>query len=788
MLEGSKWIRHPLDNRNSRLIPVFRKKFIVQNKILKATLYITAHGVYEAKINGKNVSTDVFMPGLTSYYNRIQVQEYDITELLEFGENEWITTVGDGWWRWNNNFGYHLALCAKLILEREDGKSIIVTDTTFDVGTGAIIKSDLQSGELYDSRINKIEYMKAIEDNFHTDSMLIPMEGVGIKEKEQFVGIPFRDKAGNLVVDFQQNICGYVEAAFTGLTNGQVVKMIHGETLDLDGIFTTANCDGGKEIFQCNTFISAGKEKELYKPSFCYAGFRYLKLIGLNKDQEEASLGKKGAKFKAIAVYSDLDEVGDFECSNELINRLVKNARWSQKGNFLDVPVDCPTRERNAWTGDAQIYVNTACYFMDCARFFLKWLKDQTIEQYKSGKVGITFPSTSSVHNPEELSNVKKRDSLMELAGPEGNGNIGEDSVGWGDSTVHLPFVLYQFYGNKSFVEEHYQTAVNWVNYSLSCMKEKNPLHAQKPWYKNGDGNYIYDTRFHYGEWNEPLPPDKEVIEFFKSGKSASEYVEFMAKYGKPEVATAYTKRSCDELAQLAEILGKKEDSQKFRKISREIKRCYNKYLIDPNGIIQEGHQAAYVRALAFDLVSSEKKPLVVAQLKQEIEKAHFHLNTGFLSTSYLLPVLVENNLEEYAFKLLEQTELPSWLHPILVGATTIPENWDGFDKKRDSLNHYSFGAVCQFLFEYVAGIRPNLINPGFKEVILKPVPGGSLTWAKARYKSVNGLIEVEWRKDNGVFIYKCKLPPKTQGTIYMPNGDIRNIQGGSSVEMSCSI
>ena len=178
----------------------------------------------------------------------------------------------------------------------------------------------------------------------------------------------------------------------------------------------------------------------------------------------------------------------------------------------------------------------------------------------------------------------------------------------------------------------------------------------------------------------------------------------------------------------------------------------------------------------------------MVAQLKQEIEKAHFHLNTGFLSTSYLLPVLVENNLEEYAFKLLEQTELPSWLHPILVGATTIPENWDGFDKKRDSLNHYSFGAVCQFLFEYVAGIRPNLINPGFKEVILKPVPGGSLTWAKARYKSVNGLIEVEWRKDNGVFIYKCKLPPKTQGTIYMPNGDIRNIQGGSSVEMSCSI
>lgn len=363
-----------------------------------------------------------------------------------------------------------------------------------------------------------------------------------------------RDSAGNLIIDFGQNVAGYIKMTLRHTEPGQTVHLKHGEGFDPDGKFSTANCDGGKHPFQEIIYICKGCEVEEYKPHFAVFGFRYALVEGI-----------EDADFEAVALYSDMEETGDFQCSNELINKLVKNARWSQKGNFLDVPVDCPTRERNAWTGDAMIYCRTAAYFMDVERFFKKWLEDQTVEQFASGKVGITFPSTSSVHNPEELKRVQAVNPAMALAGPTGDGNIGEDSVGWGDSSVWIPYQMYLMYGDREIIEEHYDTAKRWVEYSLRCMREKNPLYADKPWYKNGDGDYIYDTRFHYGEWNEPLPPAPEVIELFAKGGTAADFVTFMARYGKPEVATAYTKRSCDNLAHMARILGKTEDAEHYR-------------------------------------------------------------------------------------------------------------------------------------------------------------------------------------------------------------------------------
>lgn len=718
MTDAAKWICHPLDSDENRLVPVFRRCFKVKPGLKKALLLMTAHGLYEAKLNSKPVTDHRFTPGLTSYYHRIQLQAYDVTDLLTEGENLWQTTVGDGWWRWNNNFGYRLALWGQMMLTYSDGSSeIIATDEDFVVGTGPVTKTDLQKGETYDARIAVGDWMPAALETEHIDATLIPNQGVPVREKEQFHGRLFRDSAGNLVADFGQNIAGYVRMVLHDTRPGQVVHLKHGEALEPEGKFSTANCDGGLTEFQEITYICKGAEREEYTPHFTYAGFRYALIEGV-----------ENGEFTAIAVYSDMPQTGDFRCSNPLINKLVENARWSQKGNFLDVPVDCPTRERNAWTGDAQIYVKTAAYFMDVKQFFTKWLADQRIEQYASGKVGITFPSTSSVHNPEELKRVQAKRLDMALAGPEGDGNIGEDSVGWGDSAVWLPYQLYLMYGDKQILQEHYDTARRWLEFSLSCMKEKNPMYAHREWYQNGDGDYIYDTRFHYGEWNEPLPPAPEVLELFRNGGKPEDFVKHMAKYGQPEVATAYTKRSCDNVAHMAEILGKSEDAAKYHNLSEKLKAAYNKYLITSDGEIQKGHQAAYIRALALDMVDGEKKPLVIEQLKRELKAANYHLNTGFLSTVYLLPTLCDNGLVDEAFKLLEQTEAPGWLHPITIGATTIPENWNGFDVFRDSLNHYSIGAVCQFLFEYVAGIRPTFDAPGFKEFELKPVPGGSLT------------------------------------------------------------
>ncbi|MBQ6973996.1 MAG: family 78 glycoside hydrolase catalytic domain [Oscillospiraceae bacterium] len=766
----AKWICHPGDNRNTRLVPVFRRRFEVHKTVAKVTLRLTAHGIYEAELNGVSVTENKFMPGLTSYYYRIQVQEYDVTALLREGGNELCVTVGDGWWRWNNNFGYTLSLWGELTLRYADGREeTLSTDESWGVGLGPVIHTDLQKGEVYDARIKRHGWQKAALCTEHTEGERIENQSVPVGEKERFSGSPMRDAAGRLVIDFGQNIAGYVHMTLRGTKRGQTVHLRHGEGLDKDSKFSTANCDGGRVEFQEITYICKGAEVEEYTPHFAVFGFRYALVEGI-----------EDADFEAIAVYSDMGETGDFKCSNERINKLVENARWSQKGNFLDVPVDCPTRERNAWTGDAMIYCRTAAYFMDVRQFFKKWLPDQTIEQYASGKVGITFPSTSSVHNPEELKAVQAKDPAMALAGPTGDGNIGEDSVGWGDSAVWIPYQMYLMYGDVDFLKEHYGTAKKWVEFSLRCMKEQNPLYADKPWYANGDGDYIYDTRFHYGEWNEPLPPDPEVIALFAKGGTAADYVTHMAKYGKPEVATAYTKRSCDNLAHMARILGKEEDAAHYAALSEKIKAAYDKYMIGPDGTIQPGHQAAYIRALALDLVSEAKKPLVIAQLKKELEAADYHLNTGFLSTVYLLPTLCDNGLVDEAFRILEQTTAPGWLHPITLDATTMLENWNGMDVFRDSFNHYSFGAVCQFLFEYVAGIRPTFDAPGFKEFELSPILGGSLTWAEGSYKTRYGTIRSRWEREGTRFAYTCTVPEGTTARLTLPDGSAKTLRAGT--------
>ena len=768
----AKWICHSEDHKDNFLVPVFRRKFELHQKVEKAVLRLSAHGLYEAELNGCRVTENKFMPGLTSYYYRIQVQEYDVTTLLKEDDNELRVTVGDGWWRWNNNFGYTLALWSELRFLYADGsEKILSTDESWDVGFGPILRTDLQKGEVYDARIEPHGWQKAVLCNEHITGELIENQSVPVREKERFPGKPMRDAAGQFVIDFGQNIAGYVHMTLRGTRRGQTVHLKHGEGLDRDGYFSTANCDGGEKEFQEISYICKGTEVEEYTPHFAVFGFRYVLVEGIESDN---------ADFEAIAVYSDMENTGDFCCSNELINKLVKNARWSQKGNFLDVPVDCPTRERNAWTGDAMIYCRTAAYFMDVQRFFKKWLADQTIEQYASGKVGITFPSTSSVHNPAELKAVQSVNPAMALAGPTGDGNIGEDSVGWGDSSVWIPYQMYLMYDDKEFLEEHYDTAKKWVEFSLNCMKEQNPLYADKPWYANGEGDYVYDTRFHYGEWNEPLPPAPEVIELFAKGGTAADYVTHMAKYGKPEVATAYTKRSCDNLAHMARILDRREDAAYYATLAEKIKAAYDKYMIGLDGAIQPGHQAAYIRALALGMVSEEKKLLVIAQLKKELEAADYHLNTGFLSTVYLLPTLCDNGLVDEAFRILDQTTAPSWLHPITLGATTMLENWNSMDVFRDSFNHYSFGAVCQFLFEYVAGIRPTFDAPGFKEFELHPIIGGSLTWAEGSYKTRYGTICSRWERHDNSFVYSCTVPESTTAYLTLPDGSTKTLSTGN--------
>lgn len=830
----AKWIEPEdrVDRSVKKPVPYLRRSFTVKPGLSRARIYSSAHGLYEQWINGEPVTEDKFKPGLTSYYYRIQYQAYDITKLLKTGENVLSAALGDGWWRGSvvkNNFGYRLAFLTQIELYYGDGShEIIGSDERFVTKTGGFLSSDMVDGDVFDARIERAlgDWKIADYDDSawlpvhpageYIDAGLIASRSVPVREKERFEGRAFTDSSGKLVIDFGQNIAGYVRVKFRNTVPGQRIHLQHGEALDRSGSFSVDNVNGPddplhKEVFQEVTYVCLGDVLEEYCPLFSVFGFRYLLVEGYDMG------GIRQGDFTAIAVYSDMEETGDFTCSNPLLNQLVKNARWSQKGNFLDVAVDCPTRERNAWTGDSQVYSRTAADFMNVYPFFEKWLQDQAIEQYESGKLGITFPSTSSIHNPAELVFEQERNPQAALAGPSGDGNIGEDCAGWGDSAVWNPYMMYLCYGDPQILENQYECAKKWTDYMLRCAKEHNEFYSGEPQYHRVtdgelDADYIYDTRMHYGEWSEPMPMalDPRILQVLqkamtedvkKNGvkdpaKLSTEEAEkekkrltalrqsviypMMAKLGKPLVATAYMKRSCDNISHMAEILGKQADAEKYKKLSKRIKSVYSRYLISEDGVIEPGHQAAYVRAIVFDLAEEDKMPLVKKQLIKEVKENSFRLNTGFLSTPFLLPVLCDISETETAYRILESTESPGWLRSVLFGATTIPENWDGFEKFRASLNHYSFGAVCNFLFEYTAGICPTFDDPGYHRIHLTPVPGGTLTEVEAKQESLYGTIRSGWKTEREVFRYYCEIPANTEAVLTLPDGTKRILGSGS--------
>lgn len=811
-----KWIEpeESVDFHARKPALCLRKVFVIRPGLKQARIYQTAHGLYHFWINGQSGTQDLFKPGLTSYYYRMQYQTYDITNLLCAGENVWAVQLADGWWRGStggtllNNFGYRLHFLGQIELTYEDGTlEVIGSDESFCWNTGGLVASDMQMGDIYDAnlepegwkqtgfdagewkQVHLAEQNDAVrgEGNTHFDAEKIGVSSVPVRRMETFSPRIFTDNSGNTVLDFHQNIAGFVHMRLRNCTKDSVVHLIHGEGLK-NGSFSVENINDvayDAPNFQEVFYTCRGEELEEYCPMFSIFGFRYVRLEGY-----DASRIQDG-DFTAFAVYSAMEETGSFRCSNPLINQLVSNSLWSQKGNFMDVAVDCPTRERNAWTGDAQVYVNTACLFMNTYTFYEKWLKDQTIEQFASGKVGITFPSTSSAHQKSAAEEAKKTNPLAAMAGPEGNGNIGEDAVGWGDSAVWIPYMVYLNFGDRQILENQYETARRWLEFELSCAKEHNPHYEKEVQYhrlgEDGypDADFIFDTRFQYGEWNEAgkkTPEEQKALMQMavRAKKEKKHILEIMAEYGKPEVATAYMYRSAKNVAHMARILKKEEDTIRYEKIASRIKNVYCTYLIGSDGVMEKGHQAPYVRALSFGLYrDQEQKQMLVDQLVKEIKENDNCLNTGFLSTPFLLPVLQENGYGDLAFEVLEQTKSPGWLHAVQLGATTIPEEWSGMDHFRASFNHYSYGAVCEFLFQYVAGIRPEFTHPGYREFVLRPVWGGSLTEAEGRYESCYGTIVSGWKRRNGKVSYSCRIPVNTKATLIFPTGTAVSLGSG---------
>jgi len=488
--------------------------------------------------------------------------------------------------------------------------------------------------------------------------------------------------------------------------------------------------------FQVDTYIHDGNPR-IYKPQFSVKGFRYVKVEIENAPESILD----SIEFTSIAIYSDMKQIGEFDCSNELVNQLMSNALWSQKSNFLDIPTDCPQRERSGWSGDAQAFAFTGSLLMDTSSFFSKWMKDVALTQREDGRIANIIP----VERP--------------LGFVEG-------SAGWGDAAVIIPWTLWKLYNDTKLLEAQYESMKGWVRYQQNraqkthWIRRINPLNwtpRKREMLRN-----MWDTNYHWGEWMEP---------WIKSRIRQLAGIIKRLIVSDPEVATAYLSYSNQLFAEIADYLGHHEDAAKSREVAAKAANAYQQRYMK-NGRIKTKKQANIVRPLALGLIPPQYEDSVAEQLNELVKKHDYHIGTGFLSTPFLCSVLSEHGYIETAYRLLLQTTPPSWLYSVTKGATTIWESWYGIKENGEpfeSLNHYSYGAVVGWLFTTVAGIRPNLKRPGFKHFYLEPKLGGDLTYAKASFESPYGLILSSWQIESGKVNYKFQVPPNSEATVILP-------------------
>lgn len=732
----AKWIRQSTpESPGNQPSPIFRKQFSSVKKIASATAFITAHGLYEAFINGHRVGDDYLTPGWTSYNKRLQYQVYDVKSLLQDNKNSIGVMLGSGWFRgrlaWEvkneNLFGNELGLLFQLHIQYTDGSSeTILSDESWKNSTGAILFSSLYDGEINDARLEKTGWKKPGYDDkdwepvktFDFDnSILIATINEPVKKHEVLKPVKiFKTPAGEQVVDFGQNMVGYVQLKISG-NAGDKIKIHHAEVLDKAGNFYTTNIRTAK---QEATYILKGGIEETFDAHFTFYGFRYVKIEGLKGTLKPEQLS-------AVALYSSMKTTGSFECSNPLINQLQQNIQWGQKGNFVDVPTDCPQRdERLGWTGDAQVFFNTAAFNMRVDNFFSKWLKDLAADQLPNGSVPYVIPN---------------------VLGPKSQG-----STGWADAATIIPWGMYTIYGNKKILQEQYTSMKAWVDYMT-----------------NNSKNELWNTGFHIGDWLFYRPSDDP------DGMSA-----VTDKY---LIAQCFYAHSTQLLINSASVLGKSEDVEKYQELLKKIKAAFVKEYITPNGRLISGTQTAYILALNFDMLPEDQRAEAAKRLVANIKTYNNHLTTGYLGTPYLCDVLTRFGYLDVAYTLLTQETYPSWLYPVKMGATTIWERWDGIKEDgnfqnpdMNSFNHYAYGAIGDWMYRTITGINISEGSLGYKSIFIKPRLGGGLSHASASVETYYGKLSSSWKLTDGKFSMEVTIPANTTATIYIPAANAQAI------------
>ena len=711
--------------------PHIRKEFRAKGKIRSARIYSTALGLYELYINGVIADDTLFAPGWTSYGKRLQYQTYDVTGLLKNGANALGVILGNGWYKgnlaWSSQkcvYGDKLALLLQLNITYENGEEEVITsDSSWKTSTGPILMSEIYHGETYDARLEITGWNNAgFDDGAWTETalleygggVLVAQENVPVRAVEEIVPSHIiTTPTGEMVLDFGQNLVGRVCFDVNGLAGTEVILQ-HAEVLDRDGNFYTANLRAAKQTVK---YILKGSCKETYEPHFTFQGFRYLKVEGYPGEL-------KLSAFKAKVLHSDMEVTGSFKCSSDLVNQLQHNILWGQKGNFLDVPTDCPQRdERLGWTGDAQMFIRTACFNMNVAPFFAKWLKDLYADQTREKGVPFVIPHVL-----------------------DGNGY---SSAAWGDAATICPWTVYTCYGDKRILEVQYESMKQWVEYMES----------------QGDDRYLWNTGFHFGDW---LGLDSKADSYV--GATPTDFI-----------ATAFYAYSTGLLAKTAEILGKHEDVDKYTRLYSRILESFRKEFVTETGRLVSPTQTGHVLALMFDLVEEKHIKRTIDTLVKYLEESKIHLTTGFVGTPYLCHVLSQNGYNDMAYKLLLQTDYPSWLYQITKGATTIWEHWDGIRENgsfwstdMNSFNHYAYGSIGDWMYRVAAGIDAG--KPGYKHIIVRPQPGEGLTFAQASHQSMYGEIKSGWNRAGSAMEINIEIPANTTAEIILPGAVIGKI------------
>ncbi|MBN1310485.1 MAG: family 78 glycoside hydrolase catalytic domain [Anaerolineae bacterium] len=718
--------------------PLLRREFDVRAGVHLARLYITALGVYEPQLNDTILGDHVMSPGWTSYHHRLRYQTFDVTSLLHEGRNAIGVMLGDGWFRGRlgfgggrrNIYGDHLALLAQLEITYADGTTErVITDEIWRAATGPIRSTDIYDGENYDARLERTGWSKA---GYHDDdwttvrpiewdlTTLVAPLGPPVRRTEVIEPIAIlTSPSGRALLDFGQNLVGRLRLAVQGPA-GQTITLRHAEVLE-NGELCTRPLRSAKAT---DHYILRGEGVETWEPRFTFHGFRYAEIDNwpgeLNIDD-----------IRAVVCHSDMERAGWFDCSDPLINRLHDNVVWSMRGNFFDIPTDCPQRdERLGWTGDIQVFSPAASFLYDVSGFLASWLQDLAAEQKEAGDIV-----------PAVVPNTISWPSLGAAA--------------WGDAAVIVPWVLYQRFGDQAVLAAQFESVRAWVEWMASLAGESR----------------LWDRGFQFGDWLDPAAPPDQPGE---------------ARTDRHLVATAYFARSAELVGRAADVLGLAKEEARYLSLSNEIRQAFAREYITPAGRLVSDTQTAYALAIEFGLLPDPEQRQHAAECLGVLVRANgYHIGTGFVGTPLICDALCSIGNYAAAYRLLLQRECPSWLYPVTMGATTIWERWDSLlpdgsvnPGEMTSFNHYALGAIADWLHRVVGGLTP--AEPGYRRLAIQPIPGGGLSRASAKHLTPYGMAECTWAIREGSIEVKVVIPPNTTASVNLPGKNAEPIEVGS--------